>query len=89
MEEIVKKIEARVAPPGAGGVPSSLQETQDRELRVRVVAESLDKMKKRAVATLEAPVGSTWSILCDEGAYLGGDDAAPPPLIYFSTAISF
>ena len=89
MSEIVAKLEAHVAAPTADGSPSSLQEHQDRELRVRVSAESLENMKKRAVATLEAPVGSTWSILCDEGAYLSGDDAAPPPLVYFSAAIAF
>jgi hypothetical protein len=26
---------------------------------------------------------------CDEGAYLGGDNEAPPPLVYFSAAIAF
>jgi hypothetical protein len=86
---IVRKLEARGAPPGAGGVPSSLQATQDRELRVRVQAETLDKMQKQAVVTLESPVGSTWSIRCDEGAYLAGEDTAPPPLAYFSAAIAF
>ena len=89
MEEIVKKLEARTAPPAAGGVPSSLQATQDRELRVHVVADSVEKMQKRAVVTLESPVGSTWQILCDEGAYLAGEDTAPPPLAYFSAAVAF
>lgn len=88
-EPIVSKIEARLAPPGEGGVPSSLQPTQDRELRVRVRAESLDKMKKRATVTLESPMGSTWLMHCDEGAYLAGEDSAPPPLAYFSAAIAF
>jgi len=89
MEPIVEKLEARVAPPGPDGTPGSLREHQDRALRVRVHAESLEEMKKRAVATLESPVGSTWSIICDEGAYLAGDDTAPPPLVYFSAAIAF
>ncbi len=89
MDEIVRKVEARVAPSGHGGTPSSLHATQDRELRVRVSAESLDAMKKQAIVTLESPVGSTWSIRCDEGAYLGGEDTAPPPLVYFSAAIAF
>jgi hypothetical protein len=89
MEPIVEKLEARAAPPSPDGAPSSLREHQDRELRVRVHAESAEKMKKRAVAILESPVGSTWSITCDEGAYLAGDDEAPPPLVYFSAAIAF
>jgi len=89
MEEIVKKIVSRAAKPGAGGVPGSLQPHQDRELRVAIEAEGLGGMKKRAVVTLERPEGSTFSIICDEGAYLAGDDSAPPPLAYFSAGIAF
>ena len=82
--EIVRKLEERTA-----DAPSSLAESQDRELRVRVAAETVEKMKKRARVTLEAPVGSTYEIVCDEGTYLAGDDEAPPPLSYFSAAIAF
>lgn len=89
MEQIVKKLVSRTAQPGPGGIPSSLQPVQDRELRVSVEAESLAGIKKRAIVSLEQPVGSTWSILCDEGAYLGGEDSAPPPLVYFSASIAF
>lgn len=86
MSEIVRKLEALDG--GASGA-SSLRESQERELRVSLSAESGENMKKRATVTLEAPEGSTWSIECDEGAYLGGDDTAPPPLAYFSAAVAF
>lgn len=89
MDEIVKKLVSRVAKPGPGGIPGSLQPDQDRELRVVVEAQSLEGMKKRAIVTLEQPEGSTFSILCDEGAYLAGEDTAPPPLAYFSAGIAF
>ena len=89
MEEIVKKIVSRSAKPGPGGVPGSLQPHQDRELRVVLEAENLGGMKKRAIVTLEQPEGSTFSILCDEGSYLAGEDSAPPPLAYFSAGIAF
>lgn len=89
MEEIVKKLISRTAAPGAGGVPGGLQPQQDRELTISLEAESLAGMKKRAIVTLEQPVGSTFSILCDEGAYLAGEDSAPPPLAYFSAGIAF
>ena len=89
MDEIIKKVVSRAAKPGPGSVPGSLQPQQDRELRVSLEAESLDGMKKRAIVTLEQPEGSTFSIICDEGAYLGGEDTAPPPLAYFSAAIAF
>jgi len=87
MEEIVTKVAPPAAEAHAHG--SSLRESQDRELRLRVSAEALATMRKRALVTVEAPVGSTFSIICDEGAYLGGDDTAPPPLAYFSAAIAF
>ncbi|MBI2999733.1 MAG: OsmC family peroxiredoxin, partial [Deltaproteobacteria bacterium] len=80
MDEIIKKVVSRAAKPGPGSVPGSLQPHQDRELRVSLEAESLDGMKKRAIVTLEQPEGSTFSIICDEGAYLAGEDTAPPPL---------
>ncbi len=89
MEEIVKKVSSRTAKPGVGGVPGSLQPHQDRELRVSIEAESLEGMRKKAVVTLEQPEGSTFSIICDEGAYLAGEDTAPPPLAYFSAGIAF
>lgn len=89
MEEIVKKLVSRTAQSGPGGIPGSLQPHQDRELRVAVEAENLDGMKKRAIVTLEQPEGSTFSILCDEGSYLAGEDSAPPPLAYFSAGIAF
>jgi hypothetical protein len=84
MAQIVRKIEQRTAESA-----SSLRESQDRELRVHVAAESSAGMKKRAVVTLEQPVGSVFEINCDEGAYLAGDDTAPPPLSYFSAAVAF
>ncbi len=84
MEPIVERIEQRQADS-----PSSLQERQDRELRVHVEAQTLEGMKKEAVVTLEQPVGSVYRMRCDEGAYLAGDDTAPPPLSYFSAAIAF
>jgi hypothetical protein len=89
MEEIVKKLISRSAKPGPAGIPGSLQPHQDRELRVAIEAESLEGMKKRAIVTLEQPEGSTFSIICDEGAYLAGEDSAPPPLAYFSAGIAF
>lgn len=89
MEPIVRKLVSRTAQRGSGTVPGSLQPHQDRELCVAVQAETLEGMKKRAVVTLESPVGSSFEFLCDEGAYLGGDDTAPPPLSYFSVSIAF
>ena len=30
-----------------------------------------------------------FEILCDEGANIGGDDTAPPPLAYFAASVAF
>lgn len=83
---IVKKLRGRSDPEEAG---SSLKPVQKREIVLQVEAQSLENMRKQASVTVEHPTGSTFSIICDEGAYLGGDDSAPPPLAYFSAGIAF
>lgn len=52
-------------------------------------AEALDKQRKKARVELVSPPGSTFTIECDEGAYLRGDDTAPPPLSYLTSSIAF
>jgi len=89
-EEIVRKDEAEVSTPSLDGVLSSAREPQEgREVRVRLTAESRHDMKKRALVAVEVPGFSTFSMWCDEGTSLGGDDSAPAPLAYFSAAIAF
>jgi hypothetical protein len=62
---------------------------QGHELEIVVEAEALDKQRKRAKATLKRPPGRTFTIYCDEGAYLRGDDTAPPPLSYLASSVAF
>lgn len=54
-----------------------------------VEARALERQRKEGVATLVSPAGRSFTIECDEGSYLSGDDAAPPPLAYFTSAIAF
>jgi len=89
MDEIVKKV-AGAAPASAAptGQPGSL----DREIRLRVQAQTMGRQKKQAEVWSEVsgqPAGSRWAIQCDEGTRVGGDDTAPPPLAYFSAALAF
>jgi hypothetical protein len=58
---------------------------------IEVVAEAkaLDKQRKTASVDLVSPAGGTFTIECDEGAYLRGDDTAPPPLSYLTSSIAF
>lgn len=82
--QIVRRLEQRTADSASG-----FKESQSRELSVTLSATSLGGMRKRAEVSLDQHVASTWEITCDEGAYLAGDDTAPPPLAYFAAGIAF
>jgi hypothetical protein len=90
-EGIVRKNDgAEVFTPHVDEVLNSTQEPQEgKEIRVKVNAESREGMKKRALAGIEVPGFSTFSMWCDEGLSMGGDDSAPAPLAYFAAAIAF
>lgn len=47
-----------------------------------LTAERTARQQKRAVF-------GRFEMISDEGTNLGGDDAAPPPLAYFSAALGF
>ena len=59
------------------------------ELVLEVNAETLERQKKTARAELKQPSGTTFTIECDEGPYLDGDDTAPPPLSFLTSSIAF
>ena len=58
-------------------------------IELLVEAEALEKQRKKGRSTLLKPPGSTFTFYCDEGAYLEGDDTAPPPLAYLTSAVAF
>ena len=76
---------------------TSLEESSDeiqasrggKVLRVRLTAEAREKMRKRALVSIDLPGFSPFVMWCDEGTSLGGEDSAPAPLAYFSAAIAF
>ena len=53
-----------------------------RSFSIEVDGEALERMRKQANFR-------EFTIHCDEGPRLGGDDSAPPPLAYFAAAIMF
>lgn len=53
-----------------------------REIVVEATAETLDKMRKQGTVR-------GFTVMCDEGAHVGGDNTAPSPLAYFNIAIGF
>lgn len=70
-------------------VPTGLQPEHNRTVEIEAVATSLDKFKKEATVGSVIPKGSTFTITCDEGPYLDGDDSAPPPLSYLVASVAF
>ena len=68
-------------------VPPGLDPTVTRrEVVIEADAETLEKMRKEGHAKVREAV---YTVYCDEGASLGGDGSAPPPLAYFCTSLAF
>lgn len=57
-----------------------------RSFVIECDALALERMRKRADVT---EMGESFTIYCDEGAALGGDNSAPWPLHYFAASILF
>jgi hypothetical protein len=90
-EGIVRKDdEAEVSLPSLEKSSDEIQAPQGgKALQVRLTAEARDKMRKRALVSIDLPGFSPFVMWCDEGTLLGGEDSAPAPLAYFSAAIAF
>jgi len=56
--------------------------TVKREIQMEADAETLEKMRKEGHAR-------GFTVYCDEGERIGGDNTAPPPLAYFALALAF
>ncbi len=56
--------------------------TIKREILVEADAEILEKMRKEGHAR-------GFTVYCDEGERVGGENTAPPPLAYFGLALAF
>ncbi|MDA1073710.1 MAG: hypothetical protein O3A63_02965 [Proteobacteria bacterium] len=50
---------------------------------------SLDVEARTAERQTKVATFGKFTIHCDEGAAIGGDDTAPPPLAYFASSIAF
>lgn len=53
-----------------------------REITLEADAETLEKMRKEGDAR-------GFTVYCDEGERVGGDNSAPPPLAYFGLSLAF
>jgi hypothetical protein len=56
--------------------------TVKREIQIEADAETLEKMRKEGHAR-------GFTVYCDEGPRVGGENTAPPPLAYFGLALAF
>ncbi len=56
--------------------------TVKREILMEADAETLERMRKEGHAR-------GFTVYCDEGPRIGGDNTAPPPLAYFALALAF
>lgn len=50
---------------------------------------SFEVRAETAARQLKKAFFDRFEIFCDEGAAIGGDDTAPPPLAYFGAALAF
>jgi hypothetical protein len=53
-----------------------------REITLEADAENLERMRKEGHSR-------GFTVYCDEGARIGGDNSAPPPLAYFGLSVAF
>jgi hypothetical protein len=53
-----------------------------REIVLEADAETMEKMRKEGHAR-------GFTVYCDEGGSIGGDNSAPPPLAYFGLSLAF
>jgi len=53
-----------------------------REIILEADAETLERMRKQGHAR-------GFTVYCDEGERIGGDNSAPPPLAYFGLSVGF
>jgi len=71
-------------------VPLGLRDSQNRDVVVSVEAKARDRQRKEASVSMLHPAGGgTYTIVSDEGTYLGGLGKHPSPLQFFSVAIAF
>ena len=62
---------------------------QRRDVILEGEVRYVEKMQQEAKVRVINPPGKTFTLVCDEGEHMGGDDTAPPPLAFFLAGILF
>lgn len=66
-----------------------LQGEQRRDVVLEAASRFTGGMRQEAVVRVVQPAGGTYTLVCDEGAHMGGEDSAPPPLAFFLGGVVF
>jgi hypothetical protein len=67
-----------------------VEDFQRRDVILEAEVKYLEKMQQEAVVQIiNPPSKKTYTLICDEGEHMGGDDVAPPPLAFFLAGILF
>ena len=67
-----------------------VQGDQRRDVILEAEVRYLEKMQQEAqVRVVNPPSKRSYTLRCDEGEHMGGDDTAPPPLAFFLAGLLF
>jgi hypothetical protein len=66
-----------------------VQGVQKRDVILEAEVRYVDKMRQEAQVRVVSSPSRTYTLQCDEGHHMGGDDELPPPLAFFMAGILF
>ena len=66
-----------------------VQGVQRRDVILEAEVHYTERMHQEAHVRVVNPPSRTYTLVCDEGHHMGGDDELPPPLAFFMAGILF
>jgi uncharacterized OsmC-like protein len=66
-----------------------LEGHQRRDVILEAESRFTGGMRQEGVVRVVQPAGGTYTLRCDEGPDMGGEDSAPPPLAFFLGGVVF
>lgn len=62
---------------------------QKRDVILEAEASWMGGMRQQAQVRVVNPPSRVYTLVCDEGEHMGGEDSAPPPLAFFIAGVVF
>lgn len=62
---------------------------QNRDVVLEAEAAWIGGKRQQAQVRVVSPPSRVYTLVCDEGAHMGGEDSAPPPLAFFMVGVVF